>query len=87
MILSFHSVSHLDASPLLAGGTGGQMIRRRALTAAVCLAAPWPVRTRGQTRVRRLGVIYPGVDRLPGSAAFWKRLGWIEGETLLIERR
>src|SRR4029450_6260020 len=70
--------------------TGGRMIRRRALTAAACLAAPWPVRTRAQTRARRLGVIYPGVDPggpPPGAAAAWKRVGWIVGETLLIERR
>ena len=66
------------------------MLRRRALTAAACLAAPEPVRTRAQTRARRIGAIYPGVDPggpPPGAAAAWKRLGWILGETLLIERR
>jgi len=44
--------------------------------------------------VRRVGVLQPGPDPEPGvpaaqrsSAAVWRRLGWVDGETLRVERR
>jgi putative ABC transport system substrate-binding protein len=55
------------------------------------MAAPSIVRVRAQTRARRLGVLYPWDDsmRPPSNVIgeFWKRHGWIPGETLLIEPR
>ncbi len=66
------------------------MERRTVLRAAAAVAAPSLVRVRAQTRARRIGVLNNSVDPggpPPGATAAWKRLGWIEGETLLIERR
>jgi len=55
------------------------------------MAAPSLVRVRAQTRARRIGVLYPWDDSLAPPpnvvSEFWKGLGWIVGETLLIERR
>jgi putative ABC transport system substrate-binding protein len=67
------------------------MERRTVLGAAAAVAAPWLVRVRAQTRARRIGVLLPYDDSfaLPPNVVseFWKGLGWIVGETLLIERR
>ena len=45
-------------------------------------------------RVRRVGVLQPGPDPEPGvpaagrsSAPVWQSLGWVDGETLSVERR
>ena len=68
--------------------TGG---RRTVLRAAAAMAAPSLVRVRAQTRARRIGVLFPWDESLaiPPDAAneYWRGLGWIVGETLLIERR
>ncbi|HSW26471.1 MAG TPA: ABC transporter substrate-binding protein [Burkholderiaceae bacterium] len=64
--------------------------RRTVLRAAAAVTAPWLVRARAQTRARRIGVLSPWVDPggpPPGTFAAWKKLGWIEGETLHVERR
>jgi len=65
--------------------------RRTILRAAAAVAAPSLVRVRAQTRARRIGVIYPFDDSLAPPpnvlSESWKGLGWIVGETLLIERR
>jgi len=67
------------------------MERRTVLEAAVAaVAAPGLVRVRAQTRARRIGLLYPGVDPggpPVGAAAAWRQLGWIEGDTLVVERR
>ena len=67
------------------------MERRTVLRAAAAtVAVPWLVRARAQTRARRIGVLYPRADPgnpPPGAAEAWKKVGWIESETLLIERR
>ncbi|HEU5295164.1 MAG TPA: ABC transporter substrate-binding protein [Burkholderiaceae bacterium] len=67
------------------------MERRTVLRAAAAVAAPWLVRARAQTRARRIGVLYPQAafpfGSLADAADAWKRRGWIEGETLLVERR
>jgi hypothetical protein len=67
------------------------MERRTVLSAAAAVAAPWLVRARAQTRMRRIGVLLPWEDYPggppPGVAEAWKGLGWIVGETLRIERR
>jgi len=65
--------------------------RRTVLRAAAAVAAPWLVRVRAQTRARRIGVLIPYDDSLalPPKilSEYWEGLGWIVGETLLIERR
>jgi putative ABC transport system substrate-binding protein len=69
------------------------MRRRDSLVtvAAAALATALPMAMRAQTpKPRRIGVLYPGVNPRappPGASAAWKGVGWIEGETLLIERR
>lgn len=69
---------------------GTHMERRMVLRVAAALAAPGLVRVRAQTRMRRVGVLnlyrVPGTPA-PGAAVAWKKLGWIEGETLRVERR
>lgn len=75
-------------------GQRGDRTRRRDTLVAVAAAAMgtvWPKPARAQAqKPRRIGVLYPGVDPHappPGATAAWKSVGWIEGETLLIERR
>lgn len=75
-------------------GQRGDRTRRRdtlVAVAAAAMAAAWPKAARAQApKPRRIGVLYPGVDPRappPGATAAWKSVGWIEGETLLIERR
>jgi len=66
------------------------MERRTVLGATAAVAAPWLVRARAQTRARRIGWLLPWADPgapPPGYAEAWKRLGWIEGETLLSRAR
>jgi putative ABC transport system substrate-binding protein len=77
------------------------MKRRQNLAAlsayAAALAVPWAA-ARAQapagSKPRRVGVLQPGTDPEPGvpaaqrsSAAAWKSLGWVDGETLRVERR
>jgi putative ABC transport system substrate-binding protein len=68
-----------------------RIARRTVLKASAAVAAPWLVRARAQTRARRIGVLLPWDDsmQVPPNVAseYWKGLGWIVGETLLIERR
>jgi len=67
-----------------------RMERRTVLGATAAVAAPWLVRARAQTRARRIGWLLPWVNpgaQPPGMAEAWKRLGWIEGETLLSVAR
>ena len=71
--------------------------RRMVLKASTAVGAPWLVRARAQTRARRIGSLYPHpsfpvepslrFSTQAASEAAWRPLGWIEGETLLIERR
>ena len=66
------------------------MQRRKMLKAAATVAAPWLIPALSQSRVRRIGVLYPWIDpgtAPAGAAAFWKQHGWIVGDTLNIERR
>ena len=70
------------------------MKRRDGLAAAAvaALALTWsrPARAQSRPKLRRVGVLYPGIDPgapPPGATAAWKSAGWIEGVTLLIERR
>jgi len=69
-----------------------RMERRTVLgAAAAAIAAPWLVRARAQTRLRRVGVIFP-FDRSIGVppqvlSDFWGGFGWRLGETLHVERR
>jgi len=65
--------------------------RRTVLRAAAAVAAPSLVRAQAQTRARRIGVLFPWDDSLAAPPdvvnEYWKGLGWIVGETLLIDRR
>lgn len=70
------------------------MKRREGLLAgaagALLATSFWRAWAQVPTRQRRIGVLFPGVDPggpPPGATETWKRAGWIEGETLLIERR
>jgi putative ABC transport system substrate-binding protein len=66
------------------------MERRTVLRAAAAVAAPWLVRARAQTRMRRVGQLWPWVDPgapPPAAVAYWKKLGWTIDETLHVERR
>jgi putative ABC transport system substrate-binding protein len=67
--------------------------RRRFFRAAVCaiLAAPPLARAQTRTNVRRIGILYPGApdsaEELQGERGQRSKLGWIEGQNLLVERR
>src|SRR4030095_4993468 len=69
------------------------MVRRRFLCAVAFgfVAAPLIARAQRRTTVRRMGWLRPGApdspEELEPVAALLRKLGWIEGENLLIERR
>jgi putative ABC transport system substrate-binding protein len=66
------------------------MRRRICLATAAAVAMPWSVRAPAQSKSRRVGILFPGVDPgspPPGATEAWKKVGWVEGETLLVERK
>ena len=65
------------------------MKRRVCLAASATLAAPWCIRSLAQLKARRVGVLLPWPDAGPNPvvAEAWKKLGWIEGQNVLIERK
>lgn len=74
------------------------MNRRDAISACAAALSTWPGLARAQSpagsKPRRVGVLQPGPDREPGvpaaqrvSAPVWRSLGWLDGETLRVERR
>ena len=85
-----HSPSDLACSQARTCGWGDRVKRRACVVAAAAtLAAPWPVTARGQ-RARRVGVLYPSVDPgkpPPASAAAWRKVESVLGETVRVERR
>jgi len=82
---SVQVASHERASPRLT---------RRALThflVASLLVGPLPTRAQKTTPMRRIGVLSPGptlsAEQYQGVWQPLRRLGWIEGESLMFERR
>src|ERR1700681_3445735 len=73
-------------------------MRRREFTAGVLLAAvPWPARAQQRTTRHRIAVFHPAIPTAllteTGGGSAWRaffselrRLGYIEGENLIIER-
>jgi putative ABC transport system substrate-binding protein len=66
---------------------------RRAFIAALVGAAAWPVVTRGQQKVFRIGVLNAGSGSFL-TESFWaafvealQQLGWIEGKNFVFEHR
>src|SRR6266404_2355734 len=82
----------------LSPGRQGDQMRRREFTAGVLLAAaPWPARAQQRATKQRIAIFHPAIPTTllteTGGGSAWRaffselrRLGYVEGENLTIER-